>query len=263
MPASRERIRLAVRSAVLLHFLFLCACLSQPDRVIFQQRSAASVQKVLLMGSRSPTEKDLLDQMKRFLAELPPETKIASLLIGTDTRTLIESMNSNLAFSTAAVDLVANWGGAEPRTRLLGGLTFFDGTATGSIRRGDTVRRYNLIGDQDASRLVIDGEPGRLLGFRISQSDPVSIRMFVSTAREPGIDGATALLMQLRKRMGVSLTVIIRTDTAFGYFGGPWRDPFDLQQQPGGHTLWRQANYVFCSSTPDASVCGVRHSTDP
>lgn len=131
-----------------------------------------------------------------------------------------------------------------------------DGMASGYIKVGDSIHKFQISGTSDPRDLSIDGRYARLVSFKISNGpgldqisahDESTVYFFIQA--RPGFSVADA--RQIWDRLA-SLTrtydifVYIRTDSIFVYHEGPKFDVFQTPFPNVPEATYRASPFIIC-----------------
>jgi hypothetical protein len=156
--------------------------------------------------------------------------------------------------------LASSWpslSGGDSRKLQAAQLLCFGGNATITIRNGNSVSRYQVTGTQDSRQWNSHGLSFTLVGFRLSSAD-TPIRIFLRSRTLPELQAAEVIRDEFQGRLGMPVSVVIRTDPFFWMFNGPKNDIFELGATKAAtpKDVIEQA-YLTCPPRGTKEVCRV------
>ena len=97
----------------------------------------------------------------------------------------------------------------------------------------------------DAREPVVSGLAIKIVGFRYRASMG-QVELFVQMEALPDLRTADALYDRLRAQVGMPTCLILRTDSLFFSYGGPFVDPFDVPTPIVSDQDYLARPYIVC-----------------
>lgn len=227
----------------------------------YKQSSNQAYDAATLIRASEFRDANLSKMFETFVSTKCGTRKLARLILATNERDLGNAVNTILPGSVSDSQIRE----AQLSTSEVAQVLCFEGRATLFIRKGRIARR-EVFGNADARKLVLQGVPLTIVGFRLrigtpnavvhdGRTRPNRVWIYATTQVLPDAEIAARMREELERRLEMQVYLIVRTDSFFSAFDGPICDLFDSSAQvySGPEALSRPS--VVCSPGSGRHSC--------
>lgn len=200
--------------------------------------------------------------LKQFVRSECAGRKLARLTLAASDRDLRLVGNANLPsrLPNPAPDSARQESLAAAQVMCFGDL------ATAWVRQHGVVTRYQLLGVGDAREIVRRPVNMKLVGFRlrpgwkdgVGTPAPDRVWLYAQVDELPDLDTAARIYSAFESQLGVVVYLVIRTDSLFFHYDGPYFDAFTVPVPEISDQEYLARPLITCMSRPNAPSCQLR-----